>query len=110
MGIFGFGEEVLDVVEVVVPSGVEVVDIVEVVVLGSSTWRTLVFRSTGSLRFMASGYSGTGLHGHARRWPAQTDTMNLSGRRSHVGEDLVIARFTVVGVHGAENLAHPQRS
>ena len=53
-GNFGFGEEVVnvvEVVEVVVLSGVEVVevvDVVEVVVLGSSLWRTLAFRALGS--------------------------------------------------------------
>ena len=34
---------------------VEVVDVVEVVVLGSSSWQTLAFRSSGSTGFTASG-------------------------------------------------------
>ena len=45
--------DVVEVVEVVVPSGVEVVDVVEVVVHGASSWQTLAFRSLGS----------TGVHG-----------------------------------------------
>ena len=68
-GIFRFGEGVVDVVEVVVPSRfevVEVVDVVELVVLGASGLRTLAYRASGSTGFTTSG-SGTGLHGRARR-------------------------------------------
>ena len=48
----------------------------EVVVLGSSSWRILAFRTSGS---SGSGASGFGLHGRARWRPAQTDTKTLLG-------------------------------
>ena len=80
--IFRFGNHrlrvVVEVVEVVVlVEVVEVVDVVEVVVLGSSWLRTLAFRSSGSTGSTVSGYSGTGLLGHARRRPAQNTNEEL---------------------------------
>ena len=52
------GEEVVVVVEVVVPFGVEVaevVDVMEVVILGLSSWRALTFRASESLGFLGIG-------------------------------------------------------
>ena len=60
--------------------GAEVVDVVEVVVLGSSSWRILSFRASGSSGFTVVEVrrgSGTGLLGHARRRPSQLEHRKL---------------------------------
>ena len=74
------------------PSGVEVVEVVdvgEVVVLGSSWWRTLAFRASGS-----TGFHGIGVLGHRS---SRTRT-KAAGTNEHeelvafpVGEDLVVS-------------------
>ena len=70
-GNFGFGVEAVEVVKVaevvVVVEVVEVVAVGEVVVLGSSSWRILVFRASGSSGFTMVGDHGIGELGGSGR-------------------------------------------